>query len=102
MSNYEKPSIVILEETTEGVYLASGSVEEPDVPKCKSIYRKGVYKPSNWNPVTCDDMGCQGCPAADLGGGSRCGVDMCVDPNLDYRPSWERAGGVPDGAPTWG
>jgi hypothetical protein len=47
-------------------------------------------------------MGCQGCPAADLGGGSRCGIDLCVDPNLDYRPSWERAGGIPDGTPTWG
>jgi hypothetical protein len=103
MSNYEKPSVVVLEGTNEGVYLASGSAEVvQDTPKCKSIYRNGVYKASNWNPVTCDDMGCQGCPAADMANGTTCGVALAVDPSLDYRPSWERAGGKPEDAPTWG
>jgi hypothetical protein len=104
MNNYEKPSVVVLEGTHEGVYLASGDAagENIEAPKCKSIYRNGVYKASNWNPVTCDDMGCQGCPAADMGGGTSCGIALAVDPTLDYRPSWERAGGKPEGAPVWG
>jgi hypothetical protein len=102
MSQYEKPSVVVLEGTHEGVYLASGAVEEVEAPRCKSIYRNGVFKTINWNASTCDDLGCQGCPASEMGAGTSCGIALAVDPSLDYRPSWERAGGRPEDAPVWG
>ena len=111
MKNYEKPVVVVNDETAEGVYAASGAVGGAGVeaaggaPKCDSIYMQGVWQApdySNKEGVTKgyrQQFGCLGCPAytADACGllthyvasGNASSYD--VD-NGKRKPSWEAKG----------
>ena len=61
---YERPVIVKVEDTTEGVYLSSGDQKK----ECQSKYMNGTYQrpnPSSVPGATCQygDLGCRSCPA---------------------------------------
>lgn len=94
MKEYESPIIIPLFSMSEGIFASSGSVS-----KCKSIYMSGVYQQPTYNPM--EDgykkgKGCEGCPASN---GSGCRFsDPKEEANkfVDYRPSWEIQGHLPD------
>ena len=115
MKNYEKPVVVVNEETAEGVYAASGAVGSAGVEaadgalKCDSIYMQGVWQApdySDWQGSTRgykQQFGCLGCPANTYNG---CGLlthyvesgnatSYEVD-NGNRKPSWEKKGYKPD------
>lgn len=93
MKKYVSPSVIITD-SSEGVYLASGAVRG-----CKSIYMKGKYQQPTYNPIQDGykiGRGCEGCPAWD---GNSCRfISKPEEMNWDgdFRPSWEIAGKKPD------
>ncbi len=104
---YQKPVILPVEETAEGVYMASGQTAEG--PKCDSIYMQGVWQApdySDWAGQTRgykQQFACLGCPANTDNG---CGLQThYVDSdyaksyevdNGNRKPSWEKKGYGPN------
>lgn len=99
MMHYEKPDILRVDNLSEGVYLASGGV-----PICGSIYLRGEWrKPwGNSNGTMLEVRGCEGCSADD---GDGCKIKKGkydqLNPNGDFRPTWEQKGYKPDDTPPW-
>lgn len=109
MNKYEKPSVLMNEELAEGVYAASGDVDNgttttPSTPEentktrtCDSIYLQGNYRQpdfSDWaNGTNLNGRGCEGCPACWSDG--KCHVEAYI-PEEDCRPSWEKEGKGPN------
>ena len=94
MRNYEKPQVIVQEQLSEGVYLASGSGNETE---CKSKYMQGIWhKPKHGasQGPNSEIRGCEGCPADN---GSFCTLMKgYTTGDKDYRPTWERNGEAPD------
>ncbi len=107
MRKYEAPVVMANEEMSEGVYAASGTVE--NAIGCDSIYMQGTYQApdySDWAGVTRgykQQFGCLGCPAftadacgltthyVESGNASSYDVD-----NGKRKPSWEAKGYGPN------
>lgn len=114
---YEKPIVVPVEGTAEGIYMASGSTNGANNAnagsgelKCDSIYMNGVWQDQNhttWAPGETkgykEQFGCLGCPANTANG---CGLlthyvdsgyasSYEVD-NGNRKPSWEKKGYGPN------
>lgn len=106
MMNYEKPEVIKTTDLSEGVYAASGSVPEGNPEEgtqivCQSQYLKGVWQKPNrgfteQGPAL-QKCGCEGC-SADDGDGCKIAKGRVEDlnPNGDFRPTWERNGNGPD------
>lgn len=96
MTRYEKPDILRVDNLNEGVYLASGN------PVCGSIYLRGEWRKPwvNSNGTMIEVRGCEGCSADD---GDGCKIKKGkydqLNPNGDFRPTWEQKGYKPDDAP---
>jgi len=98
MGSYEMPMVLANEDVSEGVYAASGAVNNQA--GCHSIYMKGVFHAnSRFNYVVPGDdsdikhkeieRGCEGCK---YNWGS-CAVNNAnAQPGQDARPSWEIKG----------
>ncbi len=117
MKNYEKPVVVVNDETAEGVYAASGAVGGAGVetadgaPKCDSIYMQGVWQNADYTSAAKtykQRYGCMGCPAFRANG---CGLQLDyvqsgyassydVD-NGKRKPTWEVEKHKPDEATPW-
>jgi len=108
MKDYIVPEIHVVDETSEGVYAASGE-EEEWAKKCDSIYMQGVWQApdySDWAGGTRgykDQFACLGCPAnTDNGCGLQThylesGEASSYDVDDGNRmPSWERKGYGPN------
>lgn len=113
MKQYQKPIVLVNEELAEGVYTASGSVNnttsDDNGPKCDSKYMKGTWQApdySDWAGSTRgykQQFACLGCPANTAGG---CGLQThyvesgnasSYDVDDGNRmPSWEKKGYGPD------
>lgn len=106
---YEKPVVLPVEDTAEGVYMASGGIADGGAPKCDSIYMQGIWQDqdhSSWGEGTRgykQQFGCLGCPANTDNG---CGLlthyveaDSAASYDVDNgnrKPSWEKKGYGPD------
>ena len=112
---YEKPIVVPVEDTAEGIYMASGAVNGDSTVgdgglKCDSIYMKGVWQAPNYSQWAAgetrgykEQFACLGCPANTANG---CGLlTHYVDSNYassyetdngNRKPSWEKKGYGPD------
>ena len=99
---YIKPEVKILDSLNEGVYAASGSVENLE---CDSIFMKGQYQAPNyqgWKTYK-EQFGCLGCPAFTENG---CGLtshyedaEKAKSYDIDKgkrKPSWETKGYFPN------
>ena len=90
MEHYEKPEVLVVDDLAEGVYASSGSSGN----SCDSIYMNGVYVTGTFKSIQDGykaGYGCNGCPVA----WGRCAVAE-VSWEGDFRPSWEKAGKLPD------
>lgn len=106
---YEKPVVLPVEDTAEGVYMASGGIADGGALKCDSIYMQGIWQDqdrSAWGEGTRgykQQFGCLGCPANTDNG---CGLlthyvesDYAASYDTDdgnRKPSWEKKGYGPD------
>ena len=95
MRNYVKPTAIMNENYTEGVYAAPSGERG-----CMSIYMNGVYHASDYsdwqNGTNINGRGCEGCPASE---GSGCKFQTnpeSMNWNGDFRPSWEVQGKNPN------
>ena len=100
MGSYEMPMVLTNEDISEGVYAASGAVNNQS--GCKSIYMKGVYHANTRNDNITDwgndsdvkhkqiERGCEGCP---YNWGGYCAVNNAnAQAGQDGRPTWEKKG----------
>lgn len=87
---YERPTITVQNDLTEGVYTASGDIV------CQSKYMNGNHQDPVTNTygveIARKDRGCEGCPA-DQGGECRLDLGPFGSPLM---PTWERNGNSPD------
>ena len=92
MGNYEKPTVTRINDSSEGIYLASGTKSG-----CESKYMNGVWHQQNWNITTptprIDAYGCRGCAADD---GHKCKLQYQDKWNGGiFMPIWEQEGKDP-------
>ena len=108
MMKYERPTITIVKDASEGIYLSSGSTQDDTADngiKCQSIYLKGVWhKPNHSLAIASrakniDVKGCEGCSADD---GDGCKILKKGELNAYgvFMPTWEQEGQKPDDL-TW-
>jgi hypothetical protein len=92
MNNYNKPEILVVDGLAEGIYASSGSSGA----SCESLYMNGVFTVGTYSPITDGykiGRGCEGCHA----NWGKCAIgDPNLNPDQDFRPSWEKAGKGPD------
>lgn len=102
---YEKPTAIVLDDTAEGIYCSSGSMEQ----KCDSVYMAGIWQGqdnTSWGSEQRgykQQFGCLGCPANT---GTGCGLLThkiesgnagSYDIDMGQRkPTWEKKGYLPD------
>lgn len=108
MAEYEKPILLVQEEISEGVYLASGEDTGDGTArgKCDSKYMNGVWHaPDYTNGISyIGRFGCNGCPAFRHNG---CGLLLedywgSYDTDNGNRfPNWEKIGHAPDDPIDW-
>lgn len=99
MKEYKSPVILCSQDTSEGVYLASGDESSTERGKCDSKYMNGVYhKPDYSSNNNIDGLGCNGCPAFRE---NACGIQTeeywgsYDTDNGNRMPEWERQGKEP-------
>ena len=102
MRDYETPMMIVVEESAEGIYMASGKSADEDISEdvsglCNSASMKGIFRPANPNGLTyLNKFGCQTCPKGNHNGCKLKTTGYVPDTNGKNMPHWERQGHQPD------